>query len=76
MRKLVFPSDPVLREVFGSDDPSGRAYRARLERAERRGTLPRRVYVSPRRFGWDAEELRTALDSLPRTYAGFGPAGA
>ena len=79
MRAIVFPNDPMLTVVFGTDlnrDPlkAARAYRARLLRAEERGVLPSRVYVSPRRFGWDRSELEAALAKLPRSYAGFKPA--
>ena len=77
MRTLVFPYDPPMRAVFGADlrDPQHdirerRVYRARLERAQERGTLPARVYPSPRLFGWDAVELAAALQALPRTHAG------
>ena len=79
MRVIVFPDDPMLTAVFGAGlnrDPlkAARTYRARLLRAEGRGTLPARVYVSPRRFGWDKSELETALSQLPRSYSGFKPA--
>lgn len=69
MRRIVWPDE--LRPVFGSDGCSRRAFMARIERAEARGTLPARVYISPRRFGWDAAELEAALAKLPRSYAGF-----
>jgi hypothetical protein len=74
MRNVVFPEDPALKSIFGyglSCDAAKatRAYRQRLLRAEARGLLPRRLYVSPRRFAWDAEELRAALAALPRSYA-------
>jgi hypothetical protein len=79
MRSIVFPNDPTLREVFGSglsSDPRAaqRAYRARLDRAQATGVLPARVYVSPRRYGWDRGELEAALASLPRAYTGFAQA--
>ena len=79
MRAIVFPDDPVLTTVFGTDlnrNPrkASRAYRARLLRAEERGVLPHRVYVSPRRFGWDRGELKAALAKLPRSCSGFKPA--
>jgi hypothetical protein len=80
MRRLVFPNDPEIRELFGrglNEDPHAakRAFRARLDRAQASGVLPARVYISPRRFGWDRAELETALAQLPRTYAGFTSAG-
>ena len=76
MRDIVFPSDPRVRSVFGVglDEDSlkaARAYRARLARAQHQGVLPERVYVSPRRFGWDKAELDAALAALPRSYAAF-----
>jgi hypothetical protein len=79
MRLIVFPDDALLRNVFGSGlhrDPrrAERAYRARLLRAQERGVLPPKVYVSPRRFGWDRAELEVALANLPRSYAGFARA--
>lgn len=76
MRELVFPDDPPLRAVFGTGlkadaEAARRAYRARLERAQARGILPRRIYVSPRRYAWDRVELEAALAKLPRSYAEF-----
>jgi hypothetical protein len=81
MRHIVFPNDAMLREVYGgglAEDPkrAARAYAARLERAEARGILPRRVYVSPRRYGYDKAELEAALATLPRSYASIAPAGS
>jgi hypothetical protein len=78
MRRLTFPLESPVREVFAhgldlGSRPGRRALRARLERAEARGLLPARVYVSPRRFGWWADELEAAIARLPRSYAGFRP---
>jgi hypothetical protein len=52
-----------------------RCYLARLNRAEERGVLPRRLYTSPRRYGWLRSEVEAALERLPRSYSGFASAG-
>ena len=66
--RLVAPDDASLRGVFGLGSPSPRAYRARLRRAEKRGLLPPRVYLSCQRFAYRAGELGAALDSLPTSH--------
>jgi len=66
--RLVGPDDVALRGVFGLGDPSLRAYRARLRRAEKRGLLPQRVYLSCQRFAYRSDELRAALDALPTSH--------
>ena len=63
--RLVHPDHQILRGVYGLGEPSPRAYRARLRRAEKSGLLPRRVYLSCQRFAYRADELRAALDALP-----------
>lgn len=79
MRTLIFPSDPTVRAVFAGGLREGRskldqkraarAYKLRLDRAQATGVLPARVYVSPRRFGWYADEFEEAIAKLPRSYA-------
>jgi hypothetical protein len=76
VRQIVFPDDPAVRSVFGHGLTSDctrarRAYRARLERAIAKGTLPRPVWTSPRIWGFDRNELEATLAQLPRSYASF-----
>jgi len=46
-----------------------RAFVLRLKRAERRGLLPPRIYLSGQRYGWWADALEAALARLPTNYA-------
>lgn len=76
MRSLIFPQDEILRSVFGqglspNERAAHRSYRARSERAIAGGVLPRKVYISPRIYGFDKSELEAALERLPGSYAGF-----
>ena len=68
-RRLVLPDDAAVKAVFGSDDCSKRTLRLRLRRAEKRGLLPPRVYISSQRFGYWADELAAKNAALPSNYA-------
>lgn len=67
-RRMILPDDARVVEVFGSDGCGKRALRLRLRRAERRGLLPRRVYLSAARFGYWSDELEAAIAKLPSNY--------
>ena len=79
-RRLVLPDEQAVVAVFGSDldDPgskkSKRTLRLRLRRAEKRGLLPPRVYLSSQRFGYWADELEAKIAALPSNYAATRPA--
>lgn len=63
--RLVLPTDPRIRSLFGEGNPSRKALNKRLKRAERAGVLPKRRYLSSQRFVYDADELEAALADLP-----------
>jgi hypothetical protein len=68
MVEYVLPSDPQLRTVYGGCENT-RAYNMRLKRAERKGLLPKRVFLSSVRFAYRRAELEAALANLPRDHA-------
>lgn len=72
-RRLVLPDEQTVTAVFGSDGCSKRVLRLRLRRAENRGLLPRRVYLSSQRFGYWADELEAKIAALPSNYAQTRP---
>lgn len=72
-RRLVLPDEQAVVNVFASDGCSKRTLRLRLRRAEKRGLLPPRVYLSSQRFGYWADELEAAISTLPNNYAATRP---
>lgn len=50
--------------VRGERTRARRRYLDRLERAEQRGQLPKRIYISPRLWGFEEEALAKAIAAL------------
>lgn len=79
--RFIFLTDPEIRAAFGHGldlDARGergrkarRALRVRVCRAEARGVLPPRAYLSAKRSAWPADELLVALARLPRSLEGL-----
>lgn len=75
-RRLVLPDSAEIVNTIGVGSPSKVAMRYRLKRAEKAGILPKRIYLSPQRFAYDADELEAALANLPRDYTAAMTTGA
>lgn len=73
MVEFVLPGDARLRP-FVEGTTNARARNMRLRRAEARGLLPARRYLSASRFAYVASELEAALANLPTQHAATRPA--